>query len=498
MHIHGKLTYKPHDFKRLPFLSTEGDKIMNGHWDVTDVPDKLYGIRTGEEKIHLKDYLVYRPLPKKLVDFGKMPAVHPQSYEMQVYYKKLFKGLREGITIDGEYYNPFFVFWITLFIFEIPKYDDKGNMLEGSEIGKPLYSTIDRYIFDLLWKGYKQRKYGAIMGGRGLGKSFITDSVLAWYYMLFDGQELIVSATSEPIVEEAWAKFIDTIRIIEEAFPGFTQKKIKDTATRIIAGEEYIDSRGDKRKRGSLNDVRRFVYGDNANVTRGRRPDFQHIEEFASFPSHPAKGSLKNCIGQSKGSWKVMGSQMKAFVMMTGTGGSVNNKDAEDVFTNPDGFNLLAVEEWGMKTGIFIPSYLKYGGTWESMGTPNIELAMNFLVESRKALESDPIAYMQELQEFPISLDEVFLIRGTNIFNQDKISEQLMKLKMLTEKPWEEGRLNYILDSNGNVKGVEFERIAGGDVIIVEHPEKEPDGTIMNNLYVMGVDSIDQGKKIPL
>jgi hypothetical protein len=35
------------------------------------------------------------------------------------------------------------------------------------------------------------------MGGRGIGKSFITDSVLAWYYMIFDKQEIIVSATSE-------------------------------------------------------------------------------------------------------------------------------------------------------------------------------------------------------------------------------------------------------------------------------------------------------------
>jgi hypothetical protein len=41
--------------------------------------------------------------------------------------------------------------------------------------------------------------------------------------------------------------------------------------------------------------------------------------------------------------------------MMTGTGGSVNNKDAEDVF-NPRGFNLLVINEWGQETGIFIPA----------------------------------------------------------------------------------------------------------------------------------------------
>jgi hypothetical protein len=48
--------------------------------------------------------------------------------------------------------------------FEIPVYDDNGNPMEGFETGRPLYSTIDRYIFDLLWKGYKLKEYAAIMG----------------------------------------------------------------------------------------------------------------------------------------------------------------------------------------------------------------------------------------------------------------------------------------------------------------------------------------------
>jgi hypothetical protein len=69
-------------------------------------------------------------------------------------------------------------------------YDDNSNPMEGFETGRPLYSTIDRYIFDLLWKGYKLKEYATIMGGRGIGKSFITDSVLAWYMILFDKQKL--------------------------------------------------------------------------------------------------------------------------------------------------------------------------------------------------------------------------------------------------------------------------------------------------------------------
>jgi hypothetical protein len=468
---------------------------MNGHWDVTETVEFLTGIRTGEEEIRLKDYLVYRPLPKAITALTVKPDVHPQSYDMQMYYKKINKAMEEGIYIGSEYYNPMFCFWLIMFMFEIPLYDDKGNPLDGFEVGRPLYSNIDRYVFDLLWKGYKTRKYGAIMGGRGIGKSFITDSVMAWYYMIFDSQELIVSATSDPIVEEAWDKVTDTIKAIEKEYPGYRQKQKTSSTKKIVAGEEYFDSNHDEQTRGSGNEIRRITYADNPNVTRGRRPHFQHIEEFASFPSHPSKGSLKNCLGQSKGSWKIMGSIMKAFVMLTGTGGSVNNKDAEDVFTNPRGFNLLLVNEWGRETGIFIPAYLKYGGTWEHSGVPNIELAMRQLIQSRKDLESDPVAFMQELQEFPITLEEVFTVTGTNIFNQDKIAEQLTKLKVATVKPWKEGRLDYIMDKEGNPTGVEFIEVRGGKIIIVEPPDIESNGQIMNNLYVGGVDSIDQGKK---
>jgi hypothetical protein len=496
MRISAKTSYDRYSKARLPFLTYSDDgTIMNGHWDITETKEFLEGIRTGQEEVRLKDYLVYRPIPKAILALREKPDVHPESYEMQLYYAKIMKVMKEGIYIGSEYYNPMFCFWVILFIFEIPVYDDNGNPMEGFETGRPLYSNIDRYIFDLLWKGYKLKEYAAIMGGRGIGKSFITDSVLAWYYMIFDKQEIIVSATSDPIVEEAWDKVVDTIKAIEKEYPGLKQHQEIKSNKKIVAFTPYYDANNDLQMRGSENEIRRITYADNPNVTRGRRPHFQHIEEFASFPSHPGKGSLKNCLGQSKGSWKVMGAIKKAFVMMTGTGGSVNNKDAEDVFTNPRGFNLLVINEWGQETGIFIPAFLKYGGTWESSGVPNIELAMMQLLHSRKALESDPIAYMQELQEFPITLEEVFTIKGSNIFNQDKIAEQLTKLKLMVKKPWMEGRIDYTMLADGTITGVVFVECAGGKIILIEKPDLEPDGSIVNNLYVGGVDSIDQGQK---
>jgi hypothetical protein len=60
-----------------------------------------------------------------------------------------------------------------MFIFEILCTMTTVTM-EGFETGRPLYSTIDRYIFDPL-EGYKLKEYAAIMEG------VIGNILLAWY-----------------------------------------------------------------------------------------------------------------------------------------------------------------------------------------------------------------------------------------------------------------------------------------------------------------------------
>jgi hypothetical protein len=62
------------------------------------------------------------------------------------------------------------------------------------------------------------------MGGRGIGKSFITDSVLAWYYMIFDKQEIIVSATLTQLSRKLGTKW-DTIKAIEKEYPGLSNTR---------------------------------------------------------------------------------------------------------------------------------------------------------------------------------------------------------------------------------------------------------------------------------
>jgi hypothetical protein len=72
--------------------------------------------------------------------------------------------------------------------------------------------------------------------------------------------------------------------------------------------------------------------------------------------------------------------------MMTGTGGSVNNKDAEDVLLIQEVLTTV-INEWDRKQGSLFQLLVR--GTWES-SVPNIELAMMQLIHSRKAWKQTP------------------------------------------------------------------------------------------------------------
>jgi hypothetical protein len=84
---------------------------MNGHWDVTETKGVSRGhLQWARKRGALKDYLVYRPIPKAILALRDKPDVHPESYEMQLYYTKPMKVMKEGIYIGAEYYNPMFCF----------------------------------------------------------------------------------------------------------------------------------------------------------------------------------------------------------------------------------------------------------------------------------------------------------------------------------------------------------------------------------------------------
>jgi hypothetical protein len=59
---------------------------MNGHWDVTETKEFLEGIHCRQEEV-LKRLFSIPSIPKAILALRDKPDVHPESYEMQLYYK---------------------------------------------------------------------------------------------------------------------------------------------------------------------------------------------------------------------------------------------------------------------------------------------------------------------------------------------------------------------------------------------------------------------------
>jgi len=163
----------------LDFLRTDehGD-IWNGNFRVTETTPKLLGVPEKDSEVRLIDYLVYRPIPKELIYARTIPDYDPNSLDMEHFYRDVIEWSVDGVWVDGEYFNPFFVYWMNIFVFPIYILDEDGNPTEDFEAGHPYYCNIDRYVFDICWKAEINRRDVALMGGRGIGKAVGLETVI--------------------------------------------------------------------------------------------------------------------------------------------------------------------------------------------------------------------------------------------------------------------------------------------------------------------------------
>lgn len=445
--------------------------------------------------VDIEDYLSVIKIPKEILRWQTAPNTHPNSQDTIDWYREGLQAAIHGVTYRGYFYNPLVIWWLNFFVFPVPIIGKDGKYTSDFETSHPFFSNMDLYILNVTWAAMKERKHVALMGGRGLGKSYLWTSILLWKYILFPESSVIVSATSSHHTDEAWVKVQDCLGAFEKNHPMLAHKRLKDSNKLILSGEEYTVD-GIKQLRGYQSRIEKIIYGDNPGATRGRRPDIQLIEEFAAFPS-TGPGRLENCISQSLGSWKVMGGLNKCTVLYSGTGGTVNNDDAKNLFMDPVANEVFPIYGWNTKrpTGIFIPTHYKWAGTWEKDGCPDIKTAEEIVDSERDDKRENPSKFTKYCQEFPKTLKEVFTKTGTNNFNQAKLAEQFVRFdydEELKEATYR-ASLDWIKAKDGRITGVKIVRDYEGPFEIAEEPMKNEEGHHYKNLYVAGVDSIDQG-----
>lgn len=188
----------------------------------------------------------------------------------------------------------------------------------------------------------------------------------------------------------------------------------------------------------------------------------------------------------------------------TGTGGDdVALEGLTNLFSNPQGYNVLPYKNYDTEdgkpilSGFFIPAH-KFSLKSEYLdhrGVTDSKRFRAFYEEERKKLTGKDL--MDYCAEHCFHFGEALFKQGVNQFDTVSIAERLgqLRIQKLGIKPQQVKMYWDHADSKDNprqkVKLVED--TANGKIFIYEPPKRDPDGNVYKNLYVAGVDAIDQG-----
>jgi len=264
-------------------------------------------------------------------------------------------------------------------------------------------------------------------------------------------------------------------------------------------------------KRASLLDRERVESGwrseiigqviDSPDKLRGTRTNYLVFEELGSFRMS------KKTVMTAKALTEIGGEKFGTLIGF-GTGGDESSggealEGLMDMYYKPSVFNMLPIRHKFtqdgsiVETGFFFPVYLCMQKYMDSHGVTDIELAYNHYKVHRDNFESEgAVEELRNLKaEYPFWAEEAFLKSGTNIFDSIKIANQMIRLKQDKTMPKpKRGELQWVYaKGTRKITGVEFIENINGRVVVLEEPERDPNGKLFKNLYIGGIDGIDMG-----
>lgn len=463
-------------------------------------------------------------------------ALHSRSlqdwYDEQLYYCwegrtiQLDGGRSYHMTGDHYWYNNF----TPIQTFYADKLDPNRTIVDFTF---PLWSQEDDWVMKQFHEAYKADKMGSMLfTARGYGKTYMVVSIGLKYYYLEVGSHCLLSAAIDDHARPTFEKTEKVMGQLEKNHPLLALKRLNTNEDIIQAGQKQLTA-------GVWTDevtsqMEKIVWGNSPGKAKGRRLAVHHWEEVGDH-SCPAK--LSDCYTASKGSWQV-GGVKTCRTFYTGTGGTIKSDQASEMFFNPLAYNIYPVElyqgrklsmlidgyrdertEKG-KHAIFLTAISKRGKYWEEdridpetgavlfeAGESDEEGALEDVLLEREAAKEQPDVYNKLVQEFPLTMDEMFRQGGNGEFDRDALGIQKQKLNagklhmpgFPDKKKPDRGRLEWVF-KNGRKVGVEWQpgMIDGKhEVYIVEHPPMDEKGQLipMKDAYIAGIDSIDQGVK---
>lgn len=432
-------------------------------------------------------------------------------------YRKLFdeelRRCREGYVreSDGEWVTGYMYWYMNYCPIMITKIDGRNKMANRVE-GFPETWEGVYLMFHYLDQARKAGKHAIELARRGASKSYSLAAIMSHNLIVGENDTAkkrvmtVLTAYQKEYLggkDGTLSKFEPIIDFVAEntEFPRLRLQSSMNDMTWIMG---YKDENG--RKKGSLNTVIGVSSKDDEGKLRGKR-GYILFEEMGSFPNLI---SIYNTVRQGVEE----GDYTFGLIFLVGTAAE-NASDfssAKELLYNCEGYNIYSIEnvydkpkQGRPRFGFFFPSYMNRKGCYNHDGVSDVVKALFQVLMKRyvaKYNSSDPKTVLSVIAEMPITPAEAIIKVQNAFFPVQALTERLAQLDT-DPKAFDDIYVgNLVLDKSGKVKFTATndkpirtyplkDNANPGAVEIYEMPEKDENGNVFNDRYIMGHDPVD-------
>ena len=463
----------------------------------------------------IEDADYFRPSALHYLKHGCYTFLKPNSNpnsEFRKFWDEELRRCWEGYVrpSDGEWVTGFcywFLNYCPMMVNEIVAGSKKAIRKESF----PFFFEGIYWRFHYLYQAREFGKHAIELAKRGCAKSYSLASIMSHNLILGESEEsrrrviTVLTAYQKEYLSDSkdgtLSKFKPEINFIFSNTP-YPRLMLKNSPNEMTWQMGYKDEYGVEK--GSLNQVMAVSAKDDSEKLRGKR-GWILFEEMGSF-----KGllSLYDITRKSVED----GNYTFATMYLVGTAAEDESdfSSAKTLLYNPNGYNIYAIENvfdkpnQGKKLfGFFFPSYINRAGCYNKDGVSDVIKALIEILTARydAKYSADPKSVLRVIAEDPITPAEAIIKVKSAYFPVSSLTERLTQLDTNPEIFNDIYTGDLVLDDSGEVKfvptstppirkyGVENDTV--GTIEFFQMPEKNRDGKVYENRYIIGHDPVD-------
>lgn len=432
-------------------------------------------------------------------------------------YRKIFdeekRRCREGYVreSDGEWVTGYLYWYLNYCPIMLTKIEEGTNRASRVEDFPDMWEGI-YWRFHYLDQARNEGKHAIELARRGCSKSFSLASIMAKNLILGENEKAnkrvmtVLTAYQKEYLggkDGTLSKFEPMIDFVADNTE-FPRLRLASSMNDMTWTMGYKDEFG--RKKGSLNTVIGVSSKDDEGKLRGKR-GYILFEEMGSFPNLI---SIYNTVryGMEEGNYTFG----LAYLVGTAAEDASDFSSAKELLYSAEGYHIYNVEnvydkhgQGKKRFGYFFPSYVNRKGCMNKDGVSDVVKALKQILMNRynaKYKSADPNTVIRVIAEMPITPAEAIIKIKSTSFPVQALTERLLQLDS-DPKAYddvyvgslvqdEKGNIAFRANSDSPIRVFPLkDNTSKGAIEIFEMPQKNHNGKIYDNRYILGHDPVD-------